>query len=63
MEFPTVINWNNPFLFWGLLGGILFILFKENILQSNSGDPDQTPHTGSPLFAYVPQKGRKAYRG
>ena len=29
MEFPTVINWNSPFLFLGMLGGIFH--FNSNL--------------------------------
>ena len=38
MEYPNIINWNNPFLFKWMLGGIQ---------KANSGDPDQMPHNAA----------------
>ena len=44
MEFPTVINWNSPFLFKEMLGGIFYFADYANY-AANSGDPDQTQHS------------------
>ena len=30
MEFPALINWNSPFSFWGLLGGIFLVWSNFN---------------------------------
>ena len=34
MEFPTVINWNRPFLFKGMLGGIF--MFIEILIEHSA---------------------------
>ena len=46
MNFPTSINWTNPFPILGVFGGIflLFSKFQLKILYTNSEDPDQAPH-------------------
>ena len=46
MEFPTIINWNSPFLFEGLLGGIFIHIFIEHSV-ANSGDHNHTPHNAA----------------
>ena len=58
MYFPTLINWTSPFPLQELLDGIFHLYsISKDIIQTNSGDPDQTPRSvESNLFAYVPQK-------
>ena len=65
MEFPIIINWNSPFLFEGMLGGIFFIFIQvviENYASKQwrpwSGAAFCGVWSGSALFAYVPHKGR-----
>ena len=43
MEFPTLINWTNPFPFYGLLDGNFY--FHPNFSKAfcKQTDPDQTP--------------------
>ena len=64
MYFPTLINWTSPFPLQELLDGIFYLYsINKDIIQTNSGDSDQTPRSvESNLFAYVPQKERKAPR-
>ena len=47
MEFPIVINWSSPFLFYWMLGDVFhfYSSFKKKITQTNSGVPDQTPRS------------------
>ena len=49
MEFPTIINWNNPFLFYGMLGCIFHFYsnFSRTFCKCNSGDPDQMLHSAA----------------
>ena len=65
MYFPTLINWTSTFPLQELLDGTFHLyLISKDIIQTNSGDPDQTPRSmESNLFAYVPQKELKAYMG
>ena len=61
MDLSISINWTSSLPILGLLGGIFH--YHSNLIEhyvANSGDPDQTPRSESVLFAYVPQKERKA---
>ena len=64
MEFPTVINWSSPFLFQGMLGGIFHFCSSFNkIMQANSGDFDQTPHSVASdlVLHYLPMSKKKDF--
>ena len=63
MEFSTVINWNSPFLFQGMLGGIFHFHSSFN-RKANSRDLDQMPHSvASDLgLHYLPRSHKKDAR-
>ena len=45
MEFPTLINWSNPFCIQGLLGSYHEFKIKKCILWANSAEFDQMLHS------------------
>ena len=65
MEFPTVINWNSPFLFKGVLNGIFH--FYSNFNRTSCKqivETDQMPHSAASDLGlhYLPMSYKKDTR-